>query len=228
MNPSVSESVITRAYERDEVAASSEHGAIFRKDIESFIVREILEAATIPNRYELPPLRDSEYVAFVDPSGGAADSFTLAIAHGEKNRAVLDVLRETKPPFSPESVVTEYAALLQSYRINRVVGDRYAGEWPREQFRKHGIEYQPSANAKSDIYRDTLPLLNSGRIELLDHPRLLAQFASLERRTARGGRDSIDHAPRAHDDVCNAAAGALLLAALARAHEIRVHEAIWG
>ncbi len=34
---------------------------------------------------------------------------------------------------------------------------------------------------------------------------------SLERRTSRAGRDSIGHMPGGHDDVCNAAAGALLL-----------------
>jgi hypothetical protein len=55
--------------------------------------------------------------------------------------------------------------------------------------------------------------LNSRRAELLDLPRLVAQLVGLERRTARGGRDSIDHAPGAHDDVANAAAGALVAAA---------------
>jgi hypothetical protein len=53
--------------------------------------------------------------------------------------------------------------------------------------------------------------LNSGRVEL--HPRLHAQLLGLERRTARGGKDSIDHAPNAHDDLANAAAGALVLVA---------------
>jgi hypothetical protein len=53
-------------------------------------------------------------------------------------------------------------------------------------------------------------MLNSRRVELLDHPKLVAQLVGLERRTARSGRDSIDHAPGAHDDVANAAAGALL------------------
>ena len=40
----------------------------------------------------------------------------------------------------------------------------------------------------------------------------MTQLTSLERRTARGGRDSIDHAPGAHDDVANAVAGALVTA----------------
>jgi hypothetical protein len=54
-----------------------------------------------------------------------------------------------------------------------------------------------------------LPAINSRKLDLLDHDRLVAQLCSLERRTARGGKDSIDHAPGGHDDLCNAAAGAV-------------------
>jgi len=159
-----------------------------------------------------------KYVAFTDPAGGSGgDSFTVAIAHAERRGDVvvfvLDLLREKKPPFSPESTVAQFAEVLKAYRCTRVTGDRYAGEWPREQFRKHGVEYAVSELAKSELYREALPLINSGRVELLDNPRLFAQLGALERRTGRGGRDSIDHAPGAHDDLANAAAGALVLAA---------------
>jgi hypothetical protein len=41
----------------------------------------------------------------------------------------------------------------------------------------------------------------------LDHPKLINQLCALERRTARGGRDSIDHPLGGHDDLCNAVAG---------------------
>jgi hypothetical protein len=37
---------------------------------------------------------------------------------------------------------------------------------------------------------------------------LIFQLSSLERRTARSGKDSIDHAPGQHDDLANAVAGA--------------------
>jgi hypothetical protein len=57
------------------------------------------------------------------------------------------------------------------------------------------------------LYVDLLPLINSRRIELLDHPKLISQLCSLERCTARGGRDSIDHPPNAHDDLANVCAG---------------------
>jgi hypothetical protein len=132
---------------------------------------------------------------------------TLAVGHREDDVVVLDVLRERRPPFSPEDVVAEFAGLLKSYHINKVTGDRYAGEWPRERFREYGVNYEPAAKPKSDLYRDMLPAINSRKIDLLDDARLLAQLVGLERRTARGGRDSIDHAPGGHDDLANAIAG---------------------
>jgi hypothetical protein len=66
---------------------------------------------------------------------------------------------------------------------------------------------------KSDIYRDVLPLFNAGRAQLLDLKRLVNQLCSLERRTARGGRDLIDHPqhPGAHDDLANAVCGAFVM-----------------
>jgi hypothetical protein len=47
-NPTLPESVVTRALERDHAAASAEYLAQFRTDIESFIAREVVEAATVP------------------------------------------------------------------------------------------------------------------------------------------------------------------------------------
>lgn len=216
MNPSVRQSVIDEALERDHARASAEYLAIFRSDIETFISREAVESVVIEGRYELAPVPHQLYRAFVDPSGGSSDSFTLAIAHRQKDgTAVLDATRERKPPFAPSLVIAEFAALLKTYRISEVHGDRYAGEFPREIFRSHGIKYVVAEKPKSDIYRDTLPLLNSGKVELLADARLTSQLCSLERRVARSGKDSIDHAPGAHDDLANAVCGALALASAA-------------
>jgi hypothetical protein len=213
MNPSLAQKVVDRAYERDPAAADAEFGGNFRSDLESFVSREAVDAAVFCDRLELPPIEDLTYFAFADPSGGSVDSMTMSVAHKEGDIVILDAIREIRPPFSPESVVADFSTLLRSYRLTSVHGDKYAGEWPREQFRKNGIEYLTADKPKSEIYRDFLPLLNSKQIELLDIPRLHAQLCGLERRTARGGRDNIDHAPGSHDDVINAAAGALVLAA---------------
>lgn len=218
--------VVAQATDDDPTSAAAEYGAQFRSDIQAFVRREAVEACVATEVYERAPLPDVMYHAFVDPSGGSNDSMTLAVGHrGHDGAAILDCVREVIPPFSPESVVQEFAQVLKSYRIASVTGDRYAGEWAREPFRKLTIEYELADKPKSAIYVDALPLLNSRRVDLLDHPKLINQLCALERRTARGGRDSIDHPPNQHDDVANAVAGvAVKLAADAITYD---HSMAW-
>ncbi len=210
MNPAVDAQVIADAYEADPANAAAEFGGEFRNDIESYVSREAIEAVVSVGVIERAPVHRIRYSGFVDPSGGSADSFTLAIAHLSDDKiGVLDVLRERKPPFSPEDVIAEFAAILKSYGISKITSDRYAGVFPVELFRKHSITCEQSARPKSTLYQETLPLINSRKIDLLDQPKLTAQLLGLERRTARSGKDSIDHAPGGHDDLANAAAGVL-------------------
>jgi hypothetical protein len=144
MNPSLPESVVERAMQRDRTAAMAEYGAEFRSDICDFVDRDIIEANVMNGIRELMPSNATSYKAFCDPSGGSSDSFTLAIAHydGKKETAIIDAIREIVPPFSPEAAVAELSQLLKSYHVGRVVGDRYAGLWPTESFSRH-IIYEP-------------------------------------------------------------------------------------
>lgn len=215
MNPSLPARVVEQAMERDPASAAAEFGAQFRTDLETFVLREAVDAVVQPGRFELGYISKWRYRGFCDPSGGSGkDSFTLSIAHDEHRNgqtvSVVDAVREVPPPFSPETVIGEFAALLKSYRISTVAGDRYAGEFPRELFRKQGITYEVADRPRSDLYRDLLPLINSQLVELLDHPKAVAQLCALERRTARSGKDSIDHGQGAHDDVINSVAGAIV------------------
>ena len=205
------QSWVDRRYERDPVAAAAECGGEFRTDLEAFVSREIIEACTDPE-LERPYDPAFAYVGFVDPSGGSADSMTLAIAHVEDNITVLDVVREVVPPFAPSEVCEQFADVLKAYKVRTIQGDRYAGEWPPEQFGRNGIQYDPSELTKSEIYQELLPLLNSRTVALLDNDRLQRQLLGLERRTSRAGRDQIDHPRGGRDDLANAVAGAIVMA----------------
>lgn len=220
LNPTIPQSIVDEAMAEDPAAASAEWMAEFRDDISAFVTREAVDACVSPDILERSRVQGVTYSAFVDPSGGSSDSMTLAIGHNqlsdERSIAVLDAVREIRAPFSPEDAVAEFAALLKGYGVMSVRGDRYAAEWVSEAFRKAGIEYRPADLNKSEIYRDFLPRLNSGEVDLLDNRRLITQLLGLERRTARGGRDSIDHAPGAKDDLANAAAGVLVYLTSAR------------
>lgn len=213
MNPSLDERIVAEAYERDAAAASADYGAEFRSDLESLFNADAVKACLISGRREVPRISGVRYFAFVDPSGGSSDSMTLAVSHRDKSgKAVLDCIRERRPPFSPDEVVIEFVTTLRSYGISGVTGDAYGGEWPRERFRKHSIEYSVSGKSRSDIYLELLPIINATRVELLEESRLVGQLTGLERRTSRSGKDTVDHRPGGHDDLANAAAGALVLA----------------
>jgi hypothetical protein len=215
LNPTLDRAIIDKALEDDPAAARAEWLGEFRDDIAAFVDPEAVEACVVRGRRELPASSGTYYIAFVDPSGGSSDSMTLAICHRDRERIIVDLVRERRPPFSPDDVVLEFVAALKAYGVASIYGDRYGGEWPRERFRIRGISYEPAEKPKSDLYRDLLPLLNSGRVELLDNSRLVAQLTGLERRTARGGRDSIDHAPNGKDDLANAVAGTVVTASQA-------------
>jgi hypothetical protein len=212
MNPTVPQSIIDEAMAADPAKASAEYLATFRTDVETFVSRDIVEALVIAGRYELPYQAGFHYAGFVDPSGGSADSFTLCIAHLEGERIVVDVLCETPPPFSPDDVSREYCGLLKAYGIFTVYGDNYAKAWPRERFAVHGVTYRTAPKVKNELYQALLPSLNSGRVELIDMPRLVHQLCALERSAGPSGREIISHPPAGHDDVANALAGAVTVA----------------
>jgi hypothetical protein len=213
MNPSVPQSVVDRAFEQDPVNASAEYLAQFRSDVGSFLDSDLIERAIEPGLRERAPVEAVHYWAFTDPSGGSHDSFTLAIGHRDGERLVLDVLRGITPPFDPSAVVKELCAVLKAYRIDRVTGDHYSGQWVVEAFSKEGVTYRHSERNKSELYLEALPLFAQGCVDLLDVPRLTMELMQLERRTARSGRDSVDHPPAGHDDHANAACGVLALLA---------------
>jgi hypothetical protein len=143
-NPELPQAVVDRALERDPLANRAEYLAEFRTDVESLLTQEAVQACIVPGVKERAPELRHGYVAFVDPSGGSSDSMTLAIAHKEGETEILDLIRERKPPFSPEAVVEEFASPILKYRCQKVYGDRYGGNWPSEQFMKAGVHLEPS------------------------------------------------------------------------------------
>jgi hypothetical protein len=172
---------------------------------------EAVDAVVVPGRHELPPVR-RVLCGVRGPVGrlrGLHDARHRPLRDGV---AVLDAVREVKPPFSPATVVEDFCILLGVYGISTVIGDRYGGEWCREPFRERGVEYVLAEKSKSELYGALLPAINSRRVVLLDNRRLVTQLCGLERRTAWGGRDTIDHGTGGHDDLANATAGALVAA----------------
>jgi hypothetical protein len=223
MNPSFHTPLLQRLFRRDAVAARAEFDSEFRDDLATYISLEALKAAAVRQ----PVLANTKHscTAFCDPSGGRSDAMTLAIAHTEGDKIVVDRVEERTAPFDPQVVVREFSDILKANRITRVISDRFGGVWVEDAFRKVGIQVEMSEMSKNDLYLNFSPLLAMGRVELVKNEKLLRQFAQLERRTASGGRDSIDHPVGCHDDLCNSCAGAVVMASLSRVWDIAEQEA---
>ncbi|MGB5083532.1 MAG: hypothetical protein WBO09_02770 [Methylocystis silviterrae] len=220
MNPSLPQKVVDRAFAKDAAVAIAEYGrdnVEFRSDVEAILTQEIIEACTEFRCYERAPMSGIQYVGFVDCSSGSGkDSAALAIAHREGTIAVLDAVREIRPPFNPHDAVAQFVEMLKSYRLSAVSGDKWATGFVAEAFKQHKTTYKPSDKTKSQIYSELIPLANSRRLNLLDNGRLTTQLCMLERRTTSGGRDSIDAPRDVPEDLANAASGALVLSLSAR------------
>jgi hypothetical protein len=206
MNATVPQEFIDEQLAEDEAANRAEYYAVFRSDVERFITLETVRAC-VGNYVVRHPVSGQKYYAFTDPSGGSSDAWTLAIAHRERDEIHVDAVFGRAPPFSPQAVVAEFAGILREYRIGRVTGDRFAGEFPRELFRRLGIEYWTAKKTRSELYLELLPLLNGGRITIPDDDKTIKQLVSLERNVTRQ-REQIDHPRGQHDDLCNSLAGA--------------------
>lgn len=227
MNPSLRPERLERERRLDPDRFSREYEADFAEDLEAHLPGAWVEAAVVPGRHELPPQDRVTYTAAVDASGGGACAFTLSLHHvegqGAERRVIQDVMkgwaRTRSATVNLEGVVQEIAEILRRYRVSHVVGDRYAKGWVRQAFDRAGVRYEDPAAAdgeymdKSRAYSECEPLFATGRIEVLDHPQLLRELKTLERRPRPGGKALVGPPRGGHDDYANvlalAAAGAM-------------------
>jgi hypothetical protein len=211
-NPTIDQDAIAAALIDDPESARAEWNAEWRADISAFLDDILIERAVDPHRpLELPPRTDIKYRAFADPGGGQHDHFTIAIAHTEDTRTIIDLVRGAAAPYDPHEVVREFADLIRQYGIREITSDFYSAQWAETTWTASGIKFIRSKLNRSELYIEALPLFTRGAISIPDHARLRKELRLLERRTSRLGKDAVDHPKRGSDDYANAMAGAARL-----------------
>jgi len=213
LNPTISQDIIDAALADDPQSAAAEYESVWRDDLSSYITRAEVAACVDVGITVRPPIAGVRYTGFIDASSGRADSYTAAVASRDADISVLHCAVEIPAPCDPVKATALIAATMKSYGISEVFGDRYAVGFVASEFGRHGLTLQHTTKSRSDLYRELLPALRSKRIRLLDNERAVAQFAALERRALSAGGERIDHPATGKDDLCNAIAGALVMAA---------------
>jgi hypothetical protein len=107
--------VIDAALEAHPASAAAEYTAEFRTDVETFVSRDVVEAAIIQGRFELQPAEGARLSRLLR-SITRLKRFHDAGDHANAgHRVIVDAFREVRSPFSPDSVVKEFAATLKSF-----------------------------------------------------------------------------------------------------------------
>jgi hypothetical protein len=215
LHPTLDRKQIERDYLEDPEVAKAEWGGLFRDAASVYIPRELVDSAVERGVVVRPRIPGAQHFCFVDNATGtgSGDSFCAAIAHASGEVVVLDALFERSGKFVPQAVAGEVSDLAKSFGVLSVTGDHYSAGWVKSAFAAHGIEYVASRADRSGIYGEAVVLFTGGMALLLDNQKLVNQIAQLERIPSPSGRDRVDHPRGAHDDLANAALGALTLAA---------------
>lgn len=235
LNPTFDQTTIDIAEGEDPESAASEYGQAWRVAGGTLVRPAVYDACVsigITAREPTEPLGDDFYSATVDLSGGTGDdSAALSIQHVEEDEqqgpapsselCVQDYLAEWTPPFDPGSMVQEVALACHRYGVTSVTGDAFSAGFAAAEFRHHGIEYVVSKRKTAECAIDSLAVLNTRRVRLLDDPKLRRQWLGLRRDYASGGRPTILET-RKHDDLAVVTARGIVAAlGLGEVPEIR-------
>ena len=110
-------------------------------------------------------------------------------------------------------MTTEIAALLREYRCTEVTGDDYGKRWVSDAYGQHRQSSRRKSELdRSDIYLNVLPLFSAAVPTCSTISGSSINSPDWSASTFPSGKDKIDHDRGHHDDLCNAAAGALVLA----------------
>lgn len=211
-NPAYSKRKLESMRKRKPGVYLVEHEAHFKKDVATMYDPERIDAAVNHNRpLELPYDKRENYFCFVDVAGGGGqDLYAIAIGHRKEERIIIDVVRSHRPKFNPDQLTSEYVALCGQYRIRKVCGDKFSGDWALNSWAKHSeglIEYIKSDRTKSELYLNCEGLFNTEAIELPNKERALSELKDLIRKSRSGGKNRVDSYSGEAEDEANCICG---------------------
>jgi hypothetical protein len=215
LNPTISEATLDAIRSEDPDAAAAELDAQFRKGLSKLFDMANVQACVDIGRTERAPMDGVKYVGFVDAASGTRaglDRYTIGVGHMDKGlgRVVIDTVRVWHPPFNPQTVTAEAAAIFRAYGIVKVHGDKLALGYVGAEFAGHRILYEPTEGTDqtaSAMILNLLPGVNANQISLLDQADVLAEFKTIDRVLTSGGVQKTSHPRGTHDDALVAIAG---------------------
>jgi hypothetical protein len=215
LNPAKAEEVAIER-ERDPVNAEREFDCQFMDASSAvFFSHDAIMSSVDPNlALPLKPPPGSEILIGAD-LGFRRDSSALVVVYKlhDGSYTVAEILEmRPKPgsPLKPSDVIKEFATVAKRHQCTWIVGDHHYVDVFSEELAKFGLSYVTApagAEGKAECHMTAKALLQSGKVRLPDHGRLLDQMKSLVGRPTAGGGLSLQ-SPRTslggHGDILSA------------------------
>ncbi|MQY57100.1 hypothetical protein GH140_02775 [bacterium] len=211
--PDYSDRKLEKIKKRNPALYDREYLAHFSADMASMYDPAMIDKAVNKDRpQELTYQKKHDYKCFVDCAGGGGkDSWAYAVGHNEKQRVVVDLVRSHTPKFNPDEVTAQCCKLLKTYKIGRVCGDKFSGDYASSAFEKRDVRYKRSEKTKAELYLEAESAFNTEQVDLPSKEPLVTQLKNLVRKTRSGGKDSVDTDSGAPEDEANVVAGLIEL-----------------
>lgn len=174
--------------EIDAIPLSSSAVTFFEPET---ISRAINPALAIPRT-----ARPGEKVGAGGDFGFRSDGSAIAVVHQDHKTIRLGDLLERRPgggvALKPSDTIREFAARLLTHAgLTHLVADAHYQETVTEYLGEVGLGYVPAPLEVAETYIRARALMREGRVEIPNHPRLIAQLRSVQWRPNPGGSISI-------------------------------------
>lgn len=206
LNPSLRDDFLLAEFRRDEEFFWREYGAQFWESAAMFLPGQLVDAAVVRGRAELPPQPGVMYTGALD-AAFKSGAFAFCVVHRVGEKVVADCLRSwrgTKArPVALAATLDEICLTLRRYAISKIYGDSFCSEPIKQALAAKGVQFEQACTLgarASAIWGTLRTLFVSSRIELLDHPASVAELKRLEQVVTAGGNSRIE-AVTGNDDL---------------------------
>ena len=212
VNPCISEEFIARERERDPDSTEREFDAVFAQQVDNFFEQAEIDACFVLTG-DTPFDGRFGYFMSLDQAGGGTDLFACTIAHRQKDKIIVDVLREW-PSKDLDRVFHEIGILAKQYSILAPSHDRYAAGFVSNKLKSLGLtpELRPLLPV---CYVNGKRLIKGGLLQMPVSKSLRTGLLRTQAFYGSGGSLSIKHerlAGLGHADICDSTMAAVWFA----------------
>lgn len=192
VNPTLSKEFLKQEKARDPELFDVEYGANFFNNLNSYLHSDMVERCINYDRDALlyNPKYEGAYFCSIDPSLGFRDAYAVVIAHFEDEKLIIDYcfqfevkkLSQVATGICVDEVVKTIAEFNNIYGgFQKILVDQFNSQVLIQRLSALNIEgFNWTNNNKKEAYEKLKVSINSGNLELYNHPKLISELKNLQ------------------------------------------------